>query len=141
MHLSTIYALDPGGGAAVVIAFEFQGPTLEDSLARAVDGFAAVFADVHPSLATSDHSVEVCGATPAALLLGVLEECLRRGREGEVAVSLLPGSLVGDVLPATVRTVPCDDPHVIATLPPVMSWHEVSLDPDADGWHGRVVAR
>jgi hypothetical protein len=40
-----------------------------------------------------------------------------------------------------VRTVPCDDPHVQATLHPVVSWHEVSLDPTADGWRGRVVAR
>jgi SHS2 domain-containing protein len=124
-----------------VIAFEFHGPTLEDSLARAVDGFAAAFADVHPSLAVTEHEVEVSGETPAALLLAVLEECLKCGREGEVPIGFEPCALDGDVLAATVRTVPRDDPHVTAALPRVVSWHEVSLDAGDDGWHGRVVAR
>ncbi|MBA2281846.1 MAG: archease [Acidimicrobiia bacterium] len=139
-------SVDVGGSwSALVdghpIAFEFHGPTLEASLAGAVEGFADAVADVHPSLVAQEHPVELVGTTPAALLLAVLEECLRRGREGEVAIALVPGRLRGEVLPAVVRTVPCDDPHVEARLHPVVSWHEVSLDPVVDGWRGRVVAR
>lgn len=125
------------------LAFDFDGPSLAATLSRAVEVFAESVADVHPSLVAAHHRVELAGATPSALLLAVLEECLRRGREGEVAVGLDASVVDGGVLRGTVATVPADDPHVAATLPSVLSWHEVSLEPDGtDGaWRGRVVAR
>lgn len=124
------------------LAFEFSGPTLAATLGRAVEGFAESVAEVHPSLVTARHDLEVTGATPSALLLAVLEECLRRGREGEVVVGLDAASVDEGVLRGVVTTVPATDPHVAATLPHVLSWHEVSLEPDGgEGWRGRVVAR
>lgn len=130
-------------GAGGQLAFEFGGPTLAASLDRAVECFAECVADVHPSLATARAAVEVTGATPSALLLAVLEECLRRGREGEVVLALERTEVHGGLLRADVVTVPADDPHVDAALPHVVSWHEVCLEPDGEGtgWHGRVVAR
>ena len=124
------------------LAFDFDGPTLAASLGRAVEVFAESVADVHPSLVADTHAVELAGATPAALLLAVLEECLRRGREGEVAVTL-DATVDDGVLQGVVATVPAADPHVAAALPHVLSWHEVSLEPAGpDGaWRGRVVAR
>jgi hypothetical protein len=124
------------------LAFDFEGPTLAASLGRAVEVFAESVADVHPSMVAETHDVELAGATPSALLLAVLEECLRRGREGEVAVGL-DATVDDGVLQGVVATVPAGDPHVAATLPHVLSWHEVTLEPDGPGgaWRGRVVAR
>jgi len=125
------------------LAFEFDGPTIGATLGRAVEVFAEAVADIHPSLVADAHPVELTGATPAALLLAVLEECLRCGREGRVAVGLDCAVLDG-VLRGSMATVPLDDPHVAAALPSVLSWHEVSLDPapsDGGRWRGRVVAR
>ena len=130
------------GAVGQQLAYDFEGPTLAASLGRAVEGYAESVADVHPSLTPDRHDIELTGATPSALLLAVLEECLRRGREGLVAVAL-EGTVVDDgVLRAVVSTVPAHDPHVAAALPHVLSWHEVSLEPDdVGGWRGRVVAR
>lgn len=131
------------GGVGHHLAFEFDGPSIGSTLGRAVEVFAEAVADVHPSLVAEPHAVELTGATPAALLLAVLEECLRCGREGRVAVGL-DCTVTDGVLRGTVTTVPADDPHVAAALPSVLSWHEVSLDPapsDGGRWRGRVVAR
>jgi hypothetical protein len=131
------------GGVGQHIALDFAGPTLASALGRAVEVFAEAVADVHPSLATEVHRVELAGVTPAALLLSVLEECMRRGREGQVAVAL-DGEVADDgVLRGVVSTVPVADPRVAAALPHVVSWHEVSLEPDGQdgGWRGRIVAR
>jgi hypothetical protein len=125
------------------IALDFDGPTLAAALGRAVEAFAEAVADVHPSLVTEVHAVELAGVTPAALLMSVLEECLRRGREGQVAVAL-DGEVAADgVLRGVVATVEVADPHVAATLPTVVSWHEVSLEHGGQGggWRGRIVAR
>lgn len=124
------------------LAVEFSGPTLEATLTRAVEGFADALSDVHPSMVADRHRIEVRAATPAALLLAVLEECLRCRREGRFAVGLADPVVDGDVLTAGVDTVPVDDPHVQSSLPPVISWHEVSLEAGPGGdWSGRIVAR
>jgi hypothetical protein len=125
-------------------AFELEAPSLEACLARAVEAFAESVADVHPCAATEAHAVELIGATPSALLLGVLEECLRCGREGEVAVGLLGGEVVDGVLRGVVETVAAaGGSGTRGAFPHVLSWHEVSMDDDpASGtWRGRVVAR
>lgn len=132
----------PMGGVGHHLALEFGGPTLAAALARAVEVFGDAVADFHPSLVAARHEVEIAGSTPAALLLAVLEECLRRGREGEVAVALDDATVADGVLRGVLATVPADDPHVAASLPRVLSWHDVSLDDGNDGgWRGRVVAR
>ena len=131
-----------GEGVHQHLSFEFEGPTLAATLGRAVEVFAESVADVHPSLvAAATHDVELAGATPSALLLAVLEECLRRGREGEVAVTL-DATVADGVLHGVVGTVPVADPHVEAALPHVVSWHEVCLEPDGErgAWRGRVCA-
>jgi len=112
-------------------------------LARAVEGFAEAFTDVHPSLQPTRRTIALAAPTPAGLLLAVLEECLRCGSDGEVAVGLA-GARIDEngTLRAEVQVVPADDPHVNGVVPPLLSWHEVSLAAHADGeWVGRVAAR
>jgi SHS2 domain-containing protein len=125
------------------LAFELEAPSLAACLARAVEAFAESVADVHPSIVAEGHEVEITGATPSALLLGVLEECLRCVREGEVAVALKNAEVAGGVLRGVVETVPASESGLRRTLPHVLSWHEVGIDDDpASGtWRGRVVAR
>ena len=128
--------------AGPAIAVEFTGPTLESTLHRAVEGFADAFADVHPSMVAEHHRIEVQAATPSAMLLAVLEECLRCRRDGRFAVGLADPVVDGEVLRADVDTVRADDRHLQPALAPVVSWHEVTLEPDAvGGWSGRIVAR
>ena len=124
------------------LAMEFSGPTLEATLTRAVEGFADALGDIHPSMVADRHHFEVRASTPSALLLAVLEECLRCRREGRFAVGLADPVVVDDVLTTGVDTVPVDDPHVQSSLPPVISWHEVRLDANPAGdWSGRIIAR
>ena len=128
------------GGHA--LAVEFSGPTLEASLTRAVEGFADALGDIHPSMVAERHRIELRAPTPSALLLAVLEECLRCRREGRFAVGLADAHIVDEVLRASMDTVAADDPHVQPSLPPVISWHEVTLEPSPAGdWYGRIVAR
>ena len=124
------------------IAVEFSGPTLEATLARAVEGFAESFVDIHPSVVAAHHPFEVSAPTPSGLLLAVLEECLRSRHDGTVAVGLSDLVIEGDSLRAAMDTVQADLPHVRSGLAPVISWHEVTLEPGTDGgWSGRIVAR
>jgi hypothetical protein len=134
--------LGNGGG----VAFEFTGPTIEVCLARAVEGFADAVAAVHPSMVVQHRPIEVRGSTPAGLVLAVLEECLRRAQLGEIAVALGPIELDGEVVRSSLDVVPAASAGVETSLPRLVCWHEVSLDPDVatgapGGWHGRVVAR
>ena len=124
-------------------AFELEAPSLAACLARAVEAFAECVADVHPSIVARSHPVAIEGATPSALLLGVLEECLRCTREGELAVSLRGANVVGDVLRGVMDSVTATDAGIRGAMPHVVSWHEVGIDNDpASGtWRGRVVAR
>jgi hypothetical protein len=72
----------------------------------------------------------------------VLEECLRSRRDGTVAVGLSDLVIDGDSLRAAMDTVQADLPHVHSELAPVISWHEVTLEPEpGGGWSGRIVAR
>jgi hypothetical protein len=131
-----------GGTAGHAVAIEFSAPTLEAGLARAVEGFADALGEIHPSMATERHGFEARAATPSALLLAVLEECLRCRLEGRYAVGLTDAVIVDDLLSAGIDTVAADDPRVHTAVPPVISWHEVSLEPAAGGaWTGRIVAR
>jgi len=123
------------------LTFDLAGPSVEACLAGAVEDFAEAFAEVHPSVSGSTHWIELHASTPPALLLAVLEECLRRGREGEVVVDLQP-RWDGDRLVATIEVVAAADAHVRASAPHVVSWHEVSLAEDpGGGWSGRVEVR
>lgn len=131
-----------GGCGAHAIAVEFSGPTLEATLSRAVEGFAESFVDIHPSVVAGHHVFEVTAPTPSGLLLAVLEECLRSRHDGTVAVGLSDLVIEGDSLHASMDTVQADLPHVRSDLGPVISWHEVTLEPGpGGGWSGRIVAR
>lgn len=124
------------------IAVEFSGPTLASSIARAVEGFAESLVDIHPSVTVQHRPFSVSAPTPSGLLLAVLEECLRSRRDGSVAVGLSDLVVEGDRLAAELDTVEADHPHVHSELAPVISWHEVSLEPGPHGgWTGRIVAR
>lgn len=131
-----------GGTTGHALAIEFTAPTLEAGLARAVEGFADALGEIHPSMTTERHGFETRAATPSAFLLAVLEECLRCRLEGRYAVGLADAVIVDDLLSAGIDTVAADDPRVHAAVPPVISWHEVALEPGVGGaWTGRIVAR
>jgi hypothetical protein len=131
-----------GGATGHALAIEFIAPTLEAGLARAVEGFADALGEIHPSMTTERHGFEARAATPSAFLLAVLEECLRCRREGRYAVGLSDAVIVDDLLSAGIDTVAADDPRVHSAVPPVISWHEVALEPGEGGdWSGRIVAR
>lgn len=131
-----------GLAGAHALAVEFSGPTLEATLTRAVEGFADALGDIHPSMIAERHQFRAQAPNSSALLLAVLEECLRCRREGRFAVGLADPVVTGDLLSAGIDTVAADDPHLQASLPPVISWHEVTLEPGASGdWSGRIVAR
>lgn len=124
-----------------VVAYEFAAPSIEAALGRAVEGFADAVVDVHPSTTTARHAAVLTADTPSALLLAVLEECLRCGKEGRIPVALVGPALSGSELRTEIDTVPADDPHVHGELPHVLSWHELTMETDPDGgWKGRVVA-
>lgn len=124
------------------VTVELRAPSIEAGLARAVEGFADALGEVHPSAATEQHRFTVTSPTPSGLLLAVLEECLRCRRDGQLAVTLTDAELDGDELQATVHTVEHGAHRGRATLGSVISWHEVALEPGADGdWSGRIVAR
>ena len=124
-------------------AFELEAPSLAAGLARAVEAFAECVADVHPSVVARSRQIKIEGATPSALLLGVLEECLRCTREGEVAVALRGAEVFEGGLRGVMDSVPATGAGLRGAMPHVVSWHEVGIDNDpASGtWRGRVVAR
>lgn len=131
-----------GGSEGHAVAVEFHAPSLEAGLARAVEGFADALGEVHPSAATDQHRFAAEASTPSGLLLAVLEECLRCRREGRFALTLTDPEVAGDELRATLHTVPADAHRGHHPLGAVVSWHEVTLEPGADGaWSGRIVAR
>lgn len=131
-----------GSSEGHTVAIDLHAPTFEAALARAVEGFADALGEVHPSVPTGQHELVAVGASPAALLLAVLEECLRCRRDGRLAVTLTDVERRADGLRAVVHSVPVDPDHQHAALGPVLSWHEVALEPAPDGtWSGRIVAR
>lgn len=124
------------------LAVDLHAPTFEAALARAVEAFADALGEVHPSIPMDQHDLTASAHSPSAMLLAVLEECLRCRRDGRLAVTLSGVSHDGDDLFAVVHSVAVDPEHDHPALGPVVSWHEVTLEPGSDGdWSGRIVAR
>lgn len=131
-----------GSSEGHTLSVELSAPSFEAALARAVEGFADVLGEVHPSVPMDEHQLATSGSSPSAQLLAVLEECLRCRRDGRLAVTLTDVEHDGDELFATVHSVPVDPDHDHHVLGPVVSWHEVTLESANDGsWSGRIVAR
>jgi SHS2 domain-containing protein len=126
-----------GNGAD--LALEVRGPTVESCLARAVEGFVATFADVHPSVVGRGHRFSVGDSAPSAVLLAVLEEIVRLGHEGDLAVAAAASDGDGRTH-ITFETVPVAAARLADAVPAVLAWHAVRLEPDGDAWVGRVVA-
>jgi hypothetical protein len=129
-------------GNGTALALEVTGPTIESCLARAVEGFAGAFADVHPSLLGRRHRLELRAGSPAELLRALLEEAIRLGAGGELALALTEASVDGDGMRGEVEAVPMDEARVYGTAPAVRSWHDLTLERcrASTGWIGRVVA-
>jgi hypothetical protein len=131
-----------GSSEGHTLSVELCAPSFEAALARAVEAFADALGEVHPSVEMDQHELVAAGVSPSAQLLAVLEECLRCRRDGRLAVTLSDVEQAGEDLRATVHSVPVDPEHDHASLGPVVSWHEVTLEPAGDGtWSGRIVAR
>lgn len=124
------------------LALEVTGPTMESCLARAVEGFASAFADVHPSVLGRSHRVEVAASSPTGLLRGLLEASMRLGSQGELAIGLCNAELDEVCLRADLEAVPLSTARVVSAVPAMVCWHDISLErcDDNAGWVGRVVA-
>lgn len=120
------------------LTLEVHGPTVESCLARAVEGFIAAFSDVHPSLIGSNHEVEVAGNSADALLLGALEEALRLGRSGQLAVAATAARIIDGRAILHLEAVPADVARA-SGIPALLSWEEVRLERDDGLWRGRIV--
>lgn len=130
-------------GNGTALALEVTGPTIESCLARAVEGFAGAFADVHPSLLGRRHRLELRAGSPAGLLRALLEEAIRLGARGELALALTEAAVDEDGgMRGAVEAVPMSEARVYGTAPAVRSWHDLTLERcrAGTGWIGRVVA-
>jgi hypothetical protein len=119
------------------LALEVNGPTIASCLARAVEGFTAAFAEVHPAVVGRSHHVELDGDSPAALLQGTLEETVRLGQSGEVAVMLTEADVDGDHARLCFEAVPVRAARHVTPVD-VHNW-QVRLDRVDGAWSGRVI--
>lgn len=124
-------------GAGDTIAIEVDGPTMADCLARAVEGFASCFAEVHPSIATELQALNVHSAPDDApqLLRALLEGIVAFLEEGQLAIGL---DATGDHL--VVEVVPLTALQLVRPVPAKLDWHDVALGATEHGWWGRAVA-
>lgn len=124
-------------GAGETLAIEVDGPTMADCLARAVEGLASCFADVHPSVATQRQPLNVLSAPDDApqLLRALLDGLLALLEDGQLAIGL---DATGDHL--VVEVVPLTAVQLVAPVPSRLDWHDVALGATEHGWWGRAVA-
>jgi SHS2 domain-containing protein len=127
-------------GTGGPLAFEVTGTCVEECLARAVEGFTASFADVHPSVGTHTPPLDVGGQDPAALLRAVLDATWRLASDGDLAITLSDLRLAAGRLEGHFVAVPCGAPRVSCDVPAAVSWHDLSLERHNGHWLGRVVA-
>lgn len=126
-------------GVGESLAIEVSGPTMEACLARAIEGVAARFADIHPSQYGELRSVVVIGSSPSKLLHSLLSQSVRLLRSGELAVQLVDCMVAEGRLNATWEVVRLDAIRP-ARSPRRLRWHDVCLEPDRTGWTGRAIA-
>jgi hypothetical protein len=126
-------------GAGTRLALEVTGPTVEACLARAVEGLADRVADVHPSRNGTIRSVVVVGESPSDLLRGVLDESIRLLVRGELPVLLTECSLGVTGVNGEWEVVDLGgaSPEV---KPWRLRWLDVRLEPNGEGWVGRMLA-
>lgn len=127
-------------GSGEALAFEVEGPTMESCLARAVEGFSSLCADVHPSVVPEVRAVTLTMQSPPALLRAVLEELLRLAICGELAVGVRDTRQTQEGLEVDLEAVPLSAARPPASVPPVLSWHDLALGEVEGRWVGRVVA-
>lgn len=121
------------------LALEVSGPTIEACLARAIEGLADGFADVHPSRNGEIRPIELEGTTPSRLLRALLDESVRLLSEGGLVILLTECTVTDGSLLGRWEVVTLDASRP-ATAPWRLRWHEASLEPDGAGWAGRAIA-
>jgi SHS2 domain-containing protein len=129
-------------GSGSDLALEVSGPTVAECLARAVEGVASLFADVHPSIVGVGRRVELDGCSPSAQLRALLDEVHRCARDGHIVIALQPDGQpeVEGRLAVTLELVAWARARETSPVPDAIDWHDVRLEPDGDGWVGRIVA-
>ncbi|MGQ0616068.1 MAG: hypothetical protein ACT4PW_03615 [Acidimicrobiia bacterium] len=123
-------------GAGEGLTLEVSGPTWLSCLARAVEGFGAQYADVHPSVVGSARSVRI-GET--RVLTGLLDACLGLLRAGSVPLTAIaamgwPGGWTVDLELAAGRGT-----RVHTDPPGRIEWTCAKLEHRDGGWLGRVI--
>lgn len=122
------------------LAIQVRGPGPEACLVAAIEGFGASLADVEAGTDRRRRPVEVDGATPAHLLLALMDEAiLRLDSDGELAVALEDTRIDGDTLAGTLEVVWLDEVQVHGVSPKAATWHDLRLEETADGWEGHVM--
>lgn len=123
-------------GAGEGLTLEVSGPTWLSCLARAVEAFAAQYADVHPSVVGSSQLVRV---GDSRVLTGLLDACLALLKTGLVpltataAVEGPEGWTVDLELAAGRGTRVHTDP------PGRIEWTCAQIEHRHGGWRGRII--
>ena len=128
-------------GSGPALALEVHGPTMESCLARAVEGIAAAYGDVHPSIVGKRVEVVVHHASPAAMLRDVLDAARSLRGAGRVPVGVDRAELHDDRgLVVSFEVVPADGAGVVIDVRAVPDWEHVALERIDGHWVGRLVA-
>lgn len=122
------------------LGIEVSGPDVVACLAAAVEGLAAAVADVDADAPRRRVPVAVAEHEPADLLVGVLEEVIvLLDTDGLLATTLVDAQADASGVRGALECVALDDVRVHGPAPKAVTWHEVRLDPTADGWQGAVM--
>jgi Archease protein family (MTH1598/TM1083) len=128
-------------GTGEPLALEISGPSVEACLARAVEGFTAAFADVHPCIVPTGRPLAIDASDPSAMLRALLDAAIGLTAGGELAVSVCDLEVRGRRLTGSFDAVPATWAALTTTLPLAVSWSDLSLACHDGQWIGRVVAR
>lgn len=127
-------------GRGADVAIRVAGDDLADCLRAAVEGFAAVFAEVDPLVPRQREDLLIPGDDPAELLVTLMDELiLRLDGDGRLAVDLADVTVGDGALRGALLLVPLAAARIVGAGPKAATWHGVRLGPTAQGWEGEVL--
>lgn len=135
---------DAGGyelvGRGSDLAIDVQGPDAAACLSAAVEGLAAFLADVPAEAPRRAEAVELSADSPPALLRALVEEAVvRLDADGEIVVGLEDAQVADGRLAGDLVLVALEEADVHGVAPKAATWHDLRLEPEAEGWAGSVM--